>query len=83
MNHPLFEICRERGYLPENYPELPANNRESILQLPGLTRDDIKNYYNVFTGVREKNYLQRYGSALNEAHKAIAIKSFRDSADTG
>jgi hypothetical protein len=50
--------------------------------LPGLTKDDIEYYYNIFTGVREKNYLKRYGSALNEAHKAIAIKSLRDSADT-
>jgi len=80
---PLFEICRERGYLPENYQALPANNRQSILKLPGLTKDDIEYYYNVFTDVREKNYLKRYGSTLNEAHKAIAIKSFRDSADTG
>jgi anaerobic magnesium-protoporphyrin IX monomethyl ester cyclase len=80
---PLFEICRERGYLPENYSELPASNRQSILTLPGLTKVDIEHYYNVFTGVREKNYLKRYGSALNEAHKAIAIKSLRDSADTG
>jgi anaerobic magnesium-protoporphyrin IX monomethyl ester cyclase len=79
----LFEICRERGYLQENYSELPANNRESILQLPDLTCDDIKNYYTIFTDVREKNYIRRYGSGLNDAHKAIAVKTLRDSTDAG
>ncbi|MEN6321578.1 MAG: radical SAM protein [Syntrophaceae bacterium] len=79
----LFEICRERGHLPENYLELPANNRQSILKLPDLTKDEIDHYYNVFSELREKNYLQRYGGVLNETQKAIAIKSFRDSADTG
>lgn len=79
----LFEICRERGYLPENYLELPANNRRSILKLPELTKDEIDHYYKVFTELREKNYLERYGDTLNETQKAIAIKSLRDSADTG
>jgi radical SAM superfamily enzyme YgiQ (UPF0313 family) len=79
----LFEICRERGYLPENYLELPANNRQSILQLPDLTKENIHHYYNVFTDLREKNYLRRYGGSLNDAQKAAAIKSFRDSADIG
>lgn len=79
----LFNVCRERGFLPENYLDLPANNRESILQLPGLTSDDIKNYYNVFTNVREKNYMRRYGSALNHEHKVLAAQYLRDSADTG
>jgi radical SAM superfamily enzyme YgiQ (UPF0313 family) len=79
----LFEICRERGYLPENYLELPANNRQSILNLPDLTKDEIDHYYKVFTGLREKIFLQQYGGALDETQKAIAIKSLRDSADTG
>jgi hypothetical protein len=54
----------ERGYIPENYSELPANNRQSILTLPGLTKDDIEHYYTVFTEVRENNYRKRFGTNL-------------------
>jgi anaerobic magnesium-protoporphyrin IX monomethyl ester cyclase len=78
---PLFEICRERGYLPKNYLELPANNRQSILTLPDLTNDEIEHYYNVFAAVRDESYLRRYGSALHEALKPVAVKSLRESAD--
>jgi anaerobic magnesium-protoporphyrin IX monomethyl ester cyclase len=78
---PLFNVCRERGYLPDNYLDLPANNRQSILTLPDLTKDKIHHYYNVFTDLREKNYLRRYGGSLNDAQKAAAIKSLRESAD--
>jgi anaerobic magnesium-protoporphyrin IX monomethyl ester cyclase len=75
---PLFSVCRERGYLPDNYLDLPANNRQSILTLPDLTNDEIHHYYNVFTELREKNYLRRYGGALNDSQKAAAIKSLRE-----
>jgi anaerobic magnesium-protoporphyrin IX monomethyl ester cyclase len=61
---PLFETCMERGYIPENYSELPDNNRQSILTLPGLTKDDIEHYYTVFTEVRENNYRKRFGTNL-------------------
>lgn len=78
---PLFELCRKKGYLPENYEDLPADNRQSILTLPDLTQDDIGHYYNVFSAVREKTYLMRYGSSLNETQKAVAIKNLRGNAD--
>ena len=58
----LFEICREKGYLPENYSELPANNRESILQLPDLTSDEIKNYMYSFRRNRKSFLHNRYRS---------------------
>jgi radical SAM superfamily enzyme YgiQ (UPF0313 family) len=79
----LFDICREKGYLPENYLELPVNNRSSILNLPELTKDEIDHYYKVFTELREKNYLERYGGGLDETQKAIAVRCLRNSADTG
>jgi len=80
---PLFNVCRERGYLPDNYLDLPANNRQSILTLPDLTKDKIHHYYNVFTDLREKNYLRRYGGAFHEEHKALAAQYLKDSADIG
>jgi radical SAM superfamily enzyme YgiQ (UPF0313 family) len=79
----LFYLCREKGFLPENWLELPANNRQSILNLPDLTKEDIEHYYNTFTEVRKQAYLSRYGSALSEENKALASKSFEESAAIG
>ncbi len=80
---PLFELCRQKGYLPENHEELPADNRRSILILPDLTQDAIRHYDQVFATVRENRYLQRYGSPLTEAQKAEAIKNLRGGRPTG
>jgi len=41
----LFHECRDKGYLPEDYLERPANHRRSILNLPGVTRDEIAAMY--------------------------------------
>ena len=53
----------------ENYYEPKSNlwspNRQSILDLPAITKDDI-DYYKIFTDVREKNDLKRYGIALDD-----------------
>jgi len=57
----LFDVCREKGYLPAEYLELPANNRKSILNLPDLSKNDIDHYYTIFTQIREDAYRKRYG----------------------
>jgi radical SAM superfamily enzyme YgiQ (UPF0313 family) len=57
----LFQVCKDRGYLPERYYEMPANHRESILRLPDLTPGDIREAYDRFTALREKIYARRYG----------------------
>jgi len=79
----LFHLCREKGFLPENWLELPANNRQSILDLPHLTKEDIEYYYNKFTEVRNQAYLNRYGSGLSDEAKAQASKIFEESAALG
>jgi radical SAM superfamily enzyme YgiQ (UPF0313 family) len=79
----LFHLCREKGFLPENWLELPANNRQSILDLPDLTKEDIEHYYNKFTEVRNQAYLNRYGSGLSDEAKAQASKIFEESAALG
>lgn len=61
----LFDFCREKHLLPENYLDLPADNRQSVLNLPGLTKDDIKHYDRVFTVARKNNYLLRYGKNMD------------------
>ena len=57
----LFRVCLEKGYLPADYLERPANHRESILALPGLSNEDIAEYYGRFTDLRRRLYESRYG----------------------
>ena len=56
----LFQVCRERGYLPADWLERPANHRASILSLDTLTPDDIAEYYDRFTALRRRLYRDRY-----------------------
>ena len=77
----LYEVCRESGILPEDYDSLPANHRQSILNLPDLTPDDIVEYYDRFTALRERLYLGRYaGPAGGEAG---VVEDIRRLAATG
>jgi anaerobic magnesium-protoporphyrin IX monomethyl ester cyclase len=65
----LFKLCQEKGYLPEDPTELPANNSSSILNLPNLSQDEIKKYYDKFTIAREENHLRQYGSTMTDLQK--------------
>ncbi len=79
----LFRLCKEKGYLPETYKELPANHRQSILSLPDLTKEEIASYYDRFTEVREKNYLRQYGSLLDFEGQRLALDGIKESAALG
>ena len=61
----LFRVCRDAGYLPDDYLDRPANHRESILTLPDLTQDDIDDAYERFTQIRERLYAKRYGPEVS------------------
>jgi len=79
----LFKTCQEKGYLPENYNELPANHRESILNLPGLSNEKIRYYYDKFTETRIENHLEEYAGVTDEDFSENIIKSFTESAAKG
>lgn len=55
----LFHVCRDRGYLTDGALEKQANHRESILELPTLSKADIAEYYDRFTALRESLYAER------------------------
>ena len=74
----LFTECLERGYLPPDYLERPANHRESILSLPDLSRDDIGEFYDRFTALRQRLHVARYG-----APQPAALATVVDAARTG
>jgi radical SAM superfamily enzyme YgiQ (UPF0313 family) len=73
----LFDACLKRGYLPADYLERPANHRETILRMPDLSGDDIAEYYERFTALRQRLYTARYGAAIAaaEANVAAAARS--------
>lgn len=48
----LFQVCQANGYLPDDYLNLPANHRQSILKLPNVTREDIAEVYQRWTQLR-------------------------------
>ena len=83
----LFRECREKGYLPDDFLQLPANHRTSVLRLPGLTQADIDAAYQGFTRLRERVYLERYGAAVPVPGSAdesdTACGHVRDRARTG
>jgi radical SAM superfamily enzyme YgiQ (UPF0313 family) len=55
----LHQLCRERGWLPENIDELPAVHSRSILRLPGVSADDIEAVYARWTAIRAAAMLGR------------------------
>ena len=55
----LFEVCREKGYLPDDYLERPANHRQSILNLPNVSQADIAAVYDQWTQLRVETTLRR------------------------
>lgn len=57
----LFHLCQERGFLPEDYLRLPCNHRESILNLPDLTPQQISAAYDRFTEIRIAKQISRLG----------------------
>ena len=48
----LFQTCRENGWLPEDYLTRPANHRQSILNLPNVTQEQIAEIYDDWTAIR-------------------------------
>lgn len=78
----LFRLCQERGYLPENYHELPANHRQTILRLPELSPEEIDEYYRRFTNLRKCEHLNRLATT-DPAHRQRVIEQVEDSAAKG
>lgn len=48
----LFQVCQQRGYLPENWQEMPARHDQSILTLPDISNEDIAAIFRQWTDVR-------------------------------
>lgn len=77
----LFELCRQRGYLPDDFESLPARHSRSILRLPSLTPGDVDEFYERFTQLRERLYRDRYAGPPEDV--GDAIRHVRECAATG
>ncbi len=86
---PLFHECKDRGYLPDDYYERPANHRHSILTFPSLSSDDIDEFYARFTEVRKREHLSklRKHAELHQQdfsqHEALLLEQIETSALLG
>jgi len=69
----LYRVCVDEGYLPEDHLEREANHRESILTLPDLSQADIAEYYDRFTGLRERLYRARAGASAQATDHVAAL----------
>jgi anaerobic magnesium-protoporphyrin IX monomethyl ester cyclase len=76
----LFKVCKERGYLPDDYLDLPAVHRSSILKLPDLGQDDIAELYDRFTALRTRDHVRRSGARLGDQDKQKLIAHLRGAA---
>ena len=80
---PMFHYCKKNGLLPENFDDLPANHRQTILLHDTLTHEDIEHYYNKLTKIREADYLKRYGIQLNPSGQDDVHEQIEHIASTG
>jgi len=69
----LFQTCRQQGWLPENWLELPARLDRSILNLPDLSHADIDAAFAQWTAIRETAALRRQEEAQAMATAASAV----------
>jgi len=61
----LFGQCRQKGFLPPNFWELPADTQQSVLELPDLSAGDIYRYHQRFEEIREEAFAVRYGQGVS------------------
>ena len=80
---PMYQYCKDRGLLPDNISALPANHRTSVLLHDVLSAADIEEYYQKFTLLRERSYLERYGQYLNDTGQQTVSEQMTDIAQTG
>lgn len=71
----LFRVCVQNGYLPDNYDDLAANHRQSILRLPDLSPDQISAYYQRFTDLRARDQTRRLSRDTDRDTHAGMVRS--------
>mgnify|MGYP006276081665 FL=1 len=68
----LFEVCRQRGYLPHDWLERPARHDASILDLPDLTKEEIAETFARWEAVQARDRADRMAEAERLAAAQMA-----------
>ncbi len=68
----LFQVCKQRGYLPEDWDERPARHDASILTLPEISKDDIAEAFQAWEQIRAEDTAARHAAALSAVAPARA-----------
>lgn len=79
----MFKVCQEKGYLPEDYLGLPADHRRSILNLPGVSQDDIAAMYSRWTQARVAHAVKRQGPGCSDENRRRTVEMIEHCAATG
>jgi radical SAM superfamily enzyme YgiQ (UPF0313 family) len=74
----LFQLCRDKGYLPEDYLERPAVHSRSILNLPDVSPEQIEAVYGKWTAIRAAKTISRVPTATApQRAEAVAMVEHR------
>lgn len=69
---PLFHLCQEKKWLPDNYLEIDVNHRISILNLPNIDKQQIARIYDEWTTIRADHACSRFESLnIDDIRKSI------------
>jgi anaerobic magnesium-protoporphyrin IX monomethyl ester cyclase len=79
----LFHDCEAKGYLPDDYWTRPANHRETILNLPDLSQEQVGELYDMFTALRQADYLKKHGQQLGTTGRDTYKAQLSTSASQG
>ena len=79
----LYHVCKERGYLPDNYFALPANNRKTILNMSELTQRDIDEYYDRFTQIRIRDRINALPKNIDAVYRDQIVADVVNCASRG
>jgi radical SAM superfamily enzyme YgiQ (UPF0313 family) len=79
----LFRLCMEKGYMPNNYYDLPANNRKTILNLPDISQEDIDEYYDRFTQLRIRDRVNALPKDIDPIYRDKIIADVEHCASRG
>jgi len=80
---PMYHYCKKHGYLPEDFEDIQANHRSSVLVNNTLTDEDIEEYYQRFTHIRKQGFLKQYGQYIDEAGRKELHRQIEYIAETG
>lgn len=75
----LFRTCKENGWLPKDYLSRPANHRQSILNLPNVSQEQVAEIYDIWTTIRATTAASR----SHESHSEQIKREIREAALRG